>query len=151
MLSPYPTRLRSSSNPPRPRPLAVDTNGVQTHPDAHHPYSPLPPSAPHSPVESAPNSPKIKVRTLAGLSLPSSRKIFRLKRPASSSSSLLPIQSPTASIIWEAQNPTPNASAIWESHITSPPPRPSRNPARPSSSQDTLLIPKSYITFTTNL
>ncbi|CAL1712725.1 unnamed protein product [Somion occarium] len=79
MLAPYPVRLRSSSNPPCPRPLNVETT---TRPTNQHK------DTPHTTTATSPRSPKFKVNPLAAFASPTSsqtsRRFFRIRRPSSS-------------------------------------------------------------------
>ncbi|KAH8104809.1 hypothetical protein BXZ70DRAFT_618872 [Cristinia sonorae] len=133
MLAPQPTRLRSYSSPPLPRP---ETSSL---PPARDHYAPSPSSfrplrAP-VPVRSAPTSPKYredppsaqpKVKPLPLFPSPAPsqpRKFFRLKRPSSSSAALQSSYDSDREVL----GPSLSSKRDAPSPI---PPRPPRNPAR---------------------
>lgn len=133
MLAPYPVRLRSNSSPPRPRPHNPDTSPRLPSSKHNAPISnasmPLPSSSP-VPVPSSSSSPRIREESPPTVSrqktrpvVPSPsqpRKMFRLKRPSSSSSALRPT--------YERDLLGPSLSSNRDEPVV--PPRPPRNPAR---------------------
>lgn len=127
MLAPYPLRLRSNSSPPRPRPplnASQGQNAGSSNPSRSPSVLVPVPSSNSSPINhgGSPSMPKEK-SLAASPSRP--RKIFRFKRPSSSSSALQPT--------YERELLGPSLSSNRDE--SSAPPRPPRNPARAASSR----------------
>ncbi len=129
MLAPHPTRLRSKSNPARPR-LPRPQSDTNPNPNPRSSYHDLSatdvPPDPSPPILTVARSPQMKPKPLSFFPSPlpmMGRKLFRSKRPSSSSAAL---------------QSTYERGTL--SQPTQAPPRPPRNPARrPSKSRGTSI------------